>query len=70
MTSPATYEYRALEKLDAIRIIELQPSADLEAEVQCFDTCLSFRVRRHLFEHYVALCMLRGCELEAQHQNW
>src|SRR3954471_4616946 len=56
-----TYRYTPLTEPDAIRLIELQPCADVSAQVQCklVHTTLE-RAREDIIDHYTALSYVWG----------
>ncbi|KAN0110739.1 HET domain containing protein [Hyaloscypha variabilis] len=57
------YKYKPLTEPDSIRLIELQPSSDPVAAIQCslVHTRLSSEDIRDLFTHYTALSYVWGC---------
>ncbi len=61
MDSVVSYEYQPLVESDAIRLLELQPSRDLDAQVECslISTTLS-ACDEDLVQHYTALSYVWG----------
>jgi len=57
------YRYKPLTEPDSIRLIELQPSSDPAAAIQCslVHATLSSEDLRDLFTHYTALSYVWGC---------
>ncbi|KAF4636121.1 hypothetical protein G7Y89_g1964 [Cudoniella acicularis] len=56
-----TYQYHSLLENDAIRLLELQPSPNLNDEIECSMVCTTLRAwDEDLVEHYTALSYVWG----------
>jgi len=61
MDTAIKYQYQPLLESDAIRLLELKPSLDINAQVECSLISSTFRACDHdLIEHYTALSYVWG----------
>jgi hypothetical protein len=60
---PSNYEYRPINELDGIRLLELHPARDFSAPIHCslMHQSLSLCDNQDIFGHYITLSYVWGC---------